>query len=378
VKRILFISHDASLTGAPILMLNLMQCLRKGGFVCDRIVVRKKNGALLNEFEKEADILYFDNNQAERLYKKILRKVGWKGKNVNQELIQQWINDSDIVVSNTITNGSLLKEFSFKNKILISYVHELQMSSETFTNENERGFVLEKTNVYGVPSNTVKEFLETEYSINPKRIGKLNYYIPNLHDCDSIATNPDSSTFKVGIIGTLDWRKGAEVLPVIVLDYFNKYTSSKVVFVLMGADQYSDYYKILINYLKKINHLDKVVFKHASRNVKDFYQSIDVLLLCSKEDPYPLVVLEAASLNKPCICFSDAGGAPEFVQNDAGSSVPYLDINKLNNVIYEYYSNKNLCIIKGNIAYRRFMEEHNNEKLVLQQFNELLLLNTNE
>jgi glycosyltransferase involved in cell wall biosynthesis len=362
-------------------MLNLMRCLRKGGFICDRIVIRNKNGALLNEFEKEADILSFDNpinNEPERFYKRFLRKVLIEKKNTNKKLIQKWINDSDIVVSNTITNGRLLKEFSFENKLVISYVHELEMSSETFTNESEKSSVLKKTNVYCVPSNAVKEFLETKYGINPKIIRKLNSFIPVLYNCNSLARNLDCSIFKVGIIGTLIWRKGAEILPLIVLDFFNKYPSSKIIFIWMGADQDSDDYKRCIHDLKKINHLDKVVFNQPSRDVEDFYQSIDVLLLCSREDPYPLVVLEAASFKKPCICFENAGGAAEFVRNDAGSSVPYLDINSLNEIIFKYYSDKELCTRKGNVAYKRFMEEHHNEKLVLQQFKELLLLNTIE
>lgn len=379
MKRILFISHDASLTGAPILLLNLIHCLRKGGFICDRIVCRKKKGELINEFEKEADILYFDgptNYKAETFYKKIFRKVSNKNKGDNCKLIQQWINDSDIVVFNTITNGKLLKQFSFDEKIVVTYVHELQMSSNRFSNESERNSVFEKTNIYCVPSNTVKDFLETIYFIHPNKIRKLNYFIPASNNLDSSGMDLNSPSFKVGILGTSDWRKGVEIFPVIVLDFFKKYPSSDVIFIWKGVDQNSVDYKRCLHDLKKINLSDKVVFKQPSREVEDFYQSIDVLLLCSKEDPYPLVVLEAASFKKPTICFENAGGAPEFVQNDAGSTVPYLDINSVTNSIYNYYSDKKMCIRKGNVAYKRYMEQHNNEKLVLRQFEELLL-NTN-
>ena len=53
-------------------------------------------------------------------------------------------------------------------------------------------------------------------------------------------------------------------------------------------------------------------------------------LLCSgrcirahlEEDPYTLVCLEAAALEKPYVCFEGAGGSPEFVEEDCGFVVP--------------------------------------------------------
>ena len=49
----------------------------------------------------------------------------------------------------------------------------------------------------------------------------------------------------------------------------------------------------------------------------------------SREDPFPLVNLEAAFFEKPVLCFEDSGGTPELVENDAGFVVPYLDIEEM-------------------------------------------------
>jgi hypothetical protein len=38
------------------------------------------------------------------------------------------------------------------------------------------------------------------------------------------------------------------------------------------------------------------------------------------------VCLEAAALGKPIICFGDAGGMPEFIEEVCELVVPYLDI----------------------------------------------------
>lgn len=56
------------------------------------------------------------------------------------------------------------------------------------------------------------------------------------------------------------------------------------------------------------------------------FGAFDAFLLSSREDPYPLVCLEAAAGSVPIVCFADAGGMPEFVEADAGVVVPYLDV----------------------------------------------------
>jgi glycosyltransferase involved in cell wall biosynthesis len=58
----------------------------------------------------------------------------------------------------------------------------------------------------------------------------------------------------------------------------------------------------------------------------DYMAAADVFVLTSREDPYPLVCLEAAALEKPIVCFEGGGGTPEFVEADCGFVVPYLDI----------------------------------------------------
>ena len=47
------------------------------------------------------------------------------------------------------------------------------------------------------------------------------------------------------------------------------------------------------------------------------------------EDPFPLVMLEAAALATPTVCFLGNGGAPEFVEEDAGICVPSGNVEAL-------------------------------------------------
>jgi glycosyltransferase involved in cell wall biosynthesis len=70
---------------------------------------------------------------------------------------------------------------------------------------------------------------------------------------------------------------------------------------------------------------------------------MDVLALTSREDPFPLVMLEAGSHGVPTVCFADSGGGPEFVGMDAGLSSPYLDISMFAANLMRLHHEPHLC-----------------------------------
>ncbi len=47
--------------------------------------------------------------------------------------------------------------------------------------------------------------------------------------------------------------------------------------------------------------------------------------MTSREDPFPLVVLDALDARVPVIGFDGGGGFVELLQRDCGVLVPYLD-----------------------------------------------------
>src|SRR5438270_11355084 len=101
MKKVLLISHEASRTGAPILLLNLLTLLKIKGF--DVEVLLKQDGNLKRDFEKQAKatILY---PHARTLLQKIRRKIHYIL--VRRRLIRNAAN-YDIIISNTILNADL-------------------------------------------------------------------------------------------------------------------------------------------------------------------------------------------------------------------------------------------------------------------------------
>ena len=70
--------------------------------------------------------------------------------------------------------------------------------------------------------------------------------------------------------------------------------------------------------------------------------------MTSREDPFPLVAIEAASLGKPIICFENASGIPELMDGKGGFVVPYMNIDEMMNKIIKLYENKEMYGIFSN------------------------------
>ena len=66
-------------------------------------------------------------------------------------------------------------------------------------------------------------------------------------------------------------------------------------------------------------------FPGLVENPDAFFAGADAYLMTSREDPFPLVVLDALDARVPVIGFDGGGGFVELLQRDCGVLVPYLD-----------------------------------------------------
>ncbi len=102
-----------------------------------------------------------------------------------------------------------------------------------------------------------------------------------------------------------------------------------VYFAWLGVDKKQGEFAKLLYDVKKAGLENRISFLEPVEKPLPFFFAADIFALVSREDPFPLVMLEAASVGKPVVCFQDAGGACEFVENDSGIVVPYLDLQAM-------------------------------------------------
>lgn len=90
----------------------------------------------------------------------------------------------------------------------------------------------------------------------------------------------------------------------------------------------------------------------------------DVFVLSSREDTFPLVCLEAASIGLPTVCFDDAGVVELVAEGDdgaAGAAVAYPDLSAMARAIAELVGDPARLAAAGGTARQRFDARHRPE-----------------
>ena len=118
----------------------------------------------------------------------------------------------------------------------------------------------------------------------------------------------------------------------------------------MSADAADKGYWWINHDHRRLHQKERVIFTGFVKDPQNYFATFDLFALTSREDPFPLVALEAASLGKPVICFENAGGMPEFIETDAGSIVPYGDVEAFSERIGDYLRTPDRIAAEGEAA----------------------------
>ena len=142
--------------------------------------------------------------------------------------------------------------------------------------------------------------------------------------------------------GSVEYRKGTDLLPAIA-----RAVSNDAVILWLGPG--SSGYSYFIEQELAYNGIDNVIFLGAkSDDYYDYLALADGMLLTSREDPFPLVMIEAAAMAKPIVSFN-SGGIKEFIEDGMGIVVESVDVSELVDAMYmvmkkEVYLDKGLAM----------------------------------
>ncbi len=364
---ILLISHNATRTGAPILLLNLADILIKKGYTLNFLL--KYGGPLEHEFIKRGKTFI-----AHKSPTSIIERIKNRLKLFPHFNLKLPYTKYEAIISNTITNGDILEEIRkmFSGPI-ICYIHELKMAALNFTNTIDLKKLITATDLYAVPSEAVKQHLKTDFNIPDSLIYPLNYYQKKKLISKNIKSGKQ---LIVGGLGTIDWRKSPDLFIQTAALLFNENPDVEISFLWQGAHIFDLAFKQLTYDLEKSGLNKKITILGSKDETDSFYENIDILFLTSREDPYPLVVLEAAAYSIPTICFSNTGGAVEFITNSKGGKVVnYLNVKAAADAIMHYYKFPEDRIKDGINAFNYQEKTHQNEELILKQFENIIAKN---
>lgn len=341
--QIVFVSHDATRSGAPMFLLSVIAYVtRKLDAGC--IILLASGGDLEAEFRRFGTTIVLGSRDA--VDAAIMAEL--QRRNVR------------LVYANTITNGALQTCLKALGCPVLCHVHELAFSIEHMFGQRNLNQILATTDVFLAGSQAVARCLEKWVPGD-----KVFLAYPFINTAANLQTASSAEppmqlpqgAVVVGACGTIVWRKGPDLFVQMARRVIAA-TGKPLVFVWLGGPLDQAEYRNLRNDAEILGIEKQLLFPGAVASHLPYFAQFDIFVLPSREDPFPLVVLDAATLGKPVVCFGQAGGAPEFVEDDAGCVVPYLDVEAMAAAVLRLVEDPQMRSALGETARRKALERH--------------------
>jgi glycosyltransferase involved in cell wall biosynthesis len=365
---VLFVSHDASRTGAPIFLLRFLHWLREYRQIPFQILVGS-SGDMLPEFESvgRTELFVPKPTPLDRILRRL--KVGTPEDSDHKSSLRKRLAESNVglVYCNTIVNGKILDFLSFLNCPVICHVHELEQVIRLNSDETSLGLVKRFAPSFIAVSHAVKQNLVTNHGIPEDKIRVIHGFIPTGESKQTEIAQAHSDVRRelripaearvVCACGSIEPRKGTDLFLKVaerVSELYKNKGPVHFIWVGGGLEQVTAMRK----HVNSLSHRNTIHFIGHRKDVSSYYDASDVFLLPSREDPFPLVMMEAALRKKAIVCFDHAGGAPEFVERDAGFVVPGLDVNKMAERVVDLLTSAELRNHMGAVARQKVLDRH--------------------
>lgn len=320
-RRILFFTPYATRTGSEMMIYYILKYLDRTRFEAGLVCFAK--GELVNDLPKDIPVFYA--RREFNLADKVSFHLGFHPTTRAVKEISKKFK-ADLWYVNTIMLSDVVHLANELHIPVITHVHEL---SAMYSQVSLRDFKLiaEKSDLVIGCSDTVCRCMSESGSKNVERLYSfvdLSEITPNVNRVREIR---ESWGVKPGdfvwiMSGTSSERKGFDLLPEIALQ-FPKSSNVHLVWVGKLTDDGLVYWTT-----ERCKQIDQVKIHIVGAKKEDYFSYIDAadgFMLTSRQEPFGLVLVEAAWLGKPIVSF-DSGGPSEFITPDLGTVVPYLNI----------------------------------------------------
>ncbi|RJP58325.1 MAG: glycosyltransferase family 1 protein [Ignavibacteriales bacterium] len=211
---------------------------------------------------------------------------------------------------------------------------------------------------------SIKKHLIKYYRINENRITEINNFIdPKLikltKDKESIKSELHLvDKYVIGYVGRFDIEeKGIDILIDAIPKVFAE--SKDVIFVFIGDGKDEEY---LVSKTRKVYHNVRII--NAKLDIFNYMQIFNLIILPSRIDSFPLVMLEAAYLKIPLIG-SNVDGISEFIEDGInGLLFTPEDHEDLSNKIILLINNTDKAKELGERLYQKVISEFTSDKII--------------
>ncbi len=348
VPRVLFVSHEASRTGSVLALLRQAQWLVDECLVDPRFLIRTPGGLfdadLLEQFEALGPTRMV-SLRSERLRRAMRNRLGLRVSHALDVLfaLRTWIEyrEVSLVWFNTAMNGPVHFDLSLLRAPRVCHIHELRRFLNAFLPPHWMTAALDDVDIWAAVGEDVAKMLESDYQVSPDRIEILPGIAvidhravlgrdQEVHTQSSSALSEAlidgvGAKFKVAAIGPPGTRKGSDMFVATAIELARKGYGSRIAMTWLGGTEGTIDFEDLAEDVRAAGLSEMVEVRPSRPDMAAFYSELDLLLIPSRQESFPLVMLEAALFGVPLLTFQGSGGSDAFASWGAGRRVPYLD-----------------------------------------------------
>jgi glycosyltransferase involved in cell wall biosynthesis len=220
-----------------------------------------------------------------------------------------------------------------------------------------------------VVSDILKRALINRHGISSDKVIRIyngieiSHYDPDMMDSRSVEIRDRLGVKKdailVGAIGRLVWQKGFEFLIRCLQQVVKAHREIKVIFVGDGPLRSNLEELSLSLEVKGIT-----IFTGFRSDIKDLLSAVDIVVVPSLLEGFPMVTLEAMAMAKPIIATTIDGIMEQISDGVEGLLVPPKDSVALATAINKMIENTELAHSLGSAARKRLEREFTVEKMI--------------
>lgn len=341
---IVFVGHDGGRTGAPLSLLRLVEWFASHAPGPIEVVLRN-GGPLEDDYRRHAPVHVWNEPypnplDARRLLNKALRRLGHVDEALlarRQRAIVRALAKRRVaaIFGNTGLTGHILGTLkSALGAPVVTRIPELEAYMRRNNLDGSAGRALELSDHFVAVSQAVKDNLVRRHGVAAERITvihgacaapRLARGAGGLREKLGIPEN----AFVAGGCGTMDWRKGIDLFIQVANRVAKSPDCADIYFCWIG-NCVSESSGLELHYEIELHGLaGRLFFLGELPDPAPCLADLDLFLLTSREDPFPLAMVEAARQGVPVVCFEGSGGATEFVDDTVGAAVPMLDVGAM-------------------------------------------------
>lgn len=353
----LFITHDCCIAGAQHSILRILRWFR--AHTAWRIgVLALGDGPLAVEFARLAPFMEWrDLPNPATLPKKALARIAVLTGGI-----------PDVIFGNTVLSAKAYELLSGFDSPMITRIAELDSSVDRYSSPDVQAALLRHSTGFVAVSTPVAEMLHLRFGVPNDRITVINGAIedtkttldnsrrsalpmapsnPNDTDDHKNATSLAYQPILWGC-GSISHRKGADL-----------FLCAAEALLARGATKFRAFWAghPEDDLVRKL-FLEKE--RSPARNHVTYLGQVsapsllmapgDLFLMTSREDPFPLVSLEAAERGVPTVCFPNTGGIIDFVKKGGGIVAPETTAQAMTQCLIPLLADRNARIAAGEMA----------------------------